>query len=417
LNVSKIFIHSAIIDMTPNKRITLKPGKEYALQRFHPWVFSGALKSVPEDIREGEVVEIFSAAGDYLATAHFQQGGIALKIISFIQRPIDDRFWLEKLSAAIERRKSLGLLDQPGNNSWRLVYSEGDGLPGLIIDWYNGVAVFQSHSAGMHSVKPVLVEALKGIFGDRLTAVYDKSREAMRSSTEGGGRDAKETDITDGFLYGQCDSVEITETGHKFRVDIEKGQKTGFFLDQRSNRMFAQFYARGRKVLNAFCYSGAFSVYTLKGGATHVDSVDSSRQAVEWTKENLLLNGIPDDVHREIVEDVKHFLPSSEEKYDMVILDPPAFAKRHNVTHNALQAYIHINAEALKKLNPGGILFTFSCSQAISREMFRSAVQAAAIETGREAKVLHHLSQGPDHPVSLFHPEGEYLKGLVLLVT
>jgi len=403
--------------MTSYKRVTLKPGKEYALQRFHPWVFSGAVKSVPDDIREGEVVEIFSAAGDYLATAHFQQGGIALKIISFRQRPIDDHFWLEKLKAAIDRRRSLGLMDHPGNNSWRLVYSEGDGLPGLIIDWYNGVAVFQSHSAGMHNAKPILLEALKEIFGERLTAVYDKSREAMRSSTEGGGRDAQGADITDGFLFGKCDAVEITETGHRFRVDFAKGQKTGFFLDQRSNRMFAQFYARGRKVLNAFCYSGAFSVYALKGGATHVDSVDSSRQAIEWTGKNLLLNGFPDEVHREFVSDVKQFLPASEEKYDMIILDPPAFAKRHNVTHNALQAYIHINAEALKKLNPGGILFTFSCSQAISREMFRSALQSAAIETGRETKVLHHLSQGPDHPVSLFHPEGEYLKGLVLQVT
>jgi 23S rRNA (cytosine1962-C5)-methyltransferase len=403
--------------MKPFAKITLKPGKEYALLRFHPWIFSGAVKSLPEEISDGDIIEVYSSAGDYLATAHYQQGGIALKVISFTQGPVDGGFWLEKLRGAVERREAIGLTDHAGNNALRLVNSEGDGLPGLIIDWYDGVAVIQSHSAGMHLAKPALVEALKGIFGERLKAVYDKSAETMRSSEEQGGTNAGKHTLTDGFIFGQSEMPVITEMGHRFRVDIEKGQKTGFFLDQRMNRMFAQFYGKGRTTLNAFCYSGAFSVYALKGGATRVDSVDSSAQAMQWTRENIELNGISNELHREYTADVKRFLPASEEKYGMIILDPPAFAKRHNVTHNALQAYIHINAEALKLLEPGGILFTFSCSQAISREMFRSAVQAAAIETGREVRILHQLSQGPDHPVSIYHPEGEYLKGLILLVT
>jgi len=397
-------------------KITLKQGKEYAVLRFHPWIFSGAVKSLPAGISDGDIVEVYSSAGDYLATAHYQQGGIALKIISFTQRTVDEDFWLERLKEAVERRKAIGLTDHAGNNALRLVNSEGDGLPGLIIDWYDGVAVIQTHSAGMHLAKPALVAALQGIFADRLKAVYDKSAETMRSTEEQGGKAAGRSTLTDGFIFGQSEMPVITEMGHRFRVDVEKGQKTGFFLDQRMNRMFAQFYGKGRKTLNAFCYSGAFSVYALKGGATRVDSVDSSAQAIQWTRENIELNGFPDELHREYTADVKRFLPASEEKYGLIILDPPAFAKRHNVTHNALQAYIHINAEALKHLEPGGILFTFSCSQAISREMFRSAVQAAAIETGREVRILHQLSQGPDHPVSIYHPEGEYLKGLILLV-
>lgn len=398
-------------------KITLKPGKEYAIRRFHPWIFSGALKQSPREIAEGEIVEVYSAAGEYLATAHGQDGGIALKIISFTQAEINAAFWLEKLRSAVDRRESIGIFDPASDKACRLVFSEGDGLPGLIIDWYNGVAVIQSHSAGMHNAKPMLVEALKTLFGERLLAVYDKSSETMKSAAETDGIRRSRIAVTDGYLYGTCEMPVITEAGHKFRVDFEKGQKTGFFLDQRMNRMFTQFYSKGRKVLNAFSYSGAFSVYAAKGGATMIHSVDTSAQAIEWTRENMELNGIPAENHREFTADVKRFLPASKEQYDLIILDPPAFAKRHDVTHNALQAYIHINAEALKHLNPGGILMTFSCSQAITREMFRSAVQAAAIETGIQTRILHQLSQGPDHPISIFHPEGEYLKGLILLVT
>lgn len=396
-------------------RIVLKPGKETALQRRHPWIFSGAVKNLPARVFDGDVVEVFSASGNYLATGHFQHGGIAVKVFSFTRQPVDLLFWTERLREACDRRKAMGLFDLPGTNVCRLVHSEGDHLPGLIIDWYNGVAVIQAHSAGMHQVRQELAEALQTIFGDRLKAVYDKSRESLRTTLERAEGKAGDNGFSDGFLLGECEAAEILEGGHRFRVDFVNGQKTGFFLDQRLNRMLVQQYARGRKVLNAFSYTGAFSVYALAGGATMVHSVDSSQEAIRRAAENITLNGYSADMHRESVADVKQFLPALDEMYDLIILDPPAFAKTHTVTHNALQAYIHINAEAMKKLNPGGLLFTFSCSQAISREMFRSAVQAAAIETGRDAGILHHLSQGPDHPVNIFHPEGEYLKGIVLL--
>jgi len=390
-------------------KIILKHGKEAPVLRYHPWIFSGAILRTEGNPREGDVVEVFSSRKEYLATGHFLRGNISVKLFSFQQSTIDLSFWKNKLLAAYELRKRLGLTDNPTNNAYRLVFSEGDQLPGLTIDFYNGTGVIQSQSPGMDKHKPEFIQALHEIYGDKLKSVYDKSFETAPPPTpspsgEGvGGR-------------GALEPITITETGHKFLVDIEKGQKTGFFLDQRTNRMFAQYYARDRKVLNAFCYSGAFSVYALKGGARLVHSVDSSRQAIEWTKENLTLNEIPENIHEEIVADIKNFLPETKEMYDMIILDPPAFAKHHNVSHNALQAYIHINAEALKKLNPGGILFTFSCSQSVSREMFRSALQSAAINTGKNLKIVHQMSQGPDHPVSIFHPEGEYLKGLILVI-
>jgi 23S rRNA (cytosine1962-C5)-methyltransferase len=382
--------------MTNYAKIILKPGKEAPLQRFHPWIFSGAILKTEGNPKEGDVVEVFSDRKQYLATGHFLRGNISVKVFSFQQATIDFSFWKTKLLAAYDLRKRLGLTDNPTNNAYRLVFSEGDQLPGLIIDFYNGTVVIQSQSPGMNNHKQEFIEALHEIYGDKLETVYDKSNENPASSIH--------------------HPVSITETGHRFLVDIEKGQKTGFFLDQRTNRMFAQYYARDRKVLNAFCYSGAFSVYALKGGATMVHSVDSSKQAIEWTKENLNLNDIPEHTHEEIVADIKNFLPETKEMYDMVILDPPAFAKHHNVSHNALQAYIYINAEALKKLNPGGILFTFSCSQSVSREMFRSAIQSAAINTGKNVRIVHQMSQGPDHPISIFHPEGEYLKGLILVI-
>jgi len=416
--VSSIFITNPILInclMERYPRLVLKPGKETALQRRHPWIFSGAVKNMPARMFDGDVVEVFSASGEYLATGHFQYGGIMVKVFSFTRQPVNLSFWTERIREACDRRKAMGLFDLPGTNVCRLVHSEGDQLPGLIIDWYNGVAVIQTQSAGMNRVKHEVAEALQTIFGDRLKAIYDKSRESLRASLERAEGNAGNNTTSDGFLLGESETGEISESGHRFLVDFVKGQKTGFFLDQRLNRMLVQQYARGRKVLNAFSYTGAFSVYALAGGATMVHSVDSSQEAIRRAAENIALNGYPGDMHRETVADVKQFLPALDETYDMIILDPPAFAKTHTVTHNALQGYIHINAEALKKLNPGGLLFTFSCSQAISREMFRSAVQAAAIETGRESVILHHLSQGPDHPVSIFHPEGEYLKGIVLL--
>jgi 23S rRNA (cytosine1962-C5)-methyltransferase len=400
-------------------RVVLKKDKEAALKRFHPWLFSGAIERTIGTCVPGDIVEIFSISHEYLATGHFQDGSIAVKLFAFQQQEIGYSFWKDKIEKAYRLRTTLGLTTSSSTNAYRLVFTEGDELPGLIIDWYNGVAVIQTHSLGMHLIKPDLVNILKEIYGEGLKAVYDKSAETtlalVPSSNQDGDR-GQGNRVEDGYLFGLPQKGLITETGHIFSVDWEKGQKTGFFLDQRSNRMFAQFYARDKKVLNAFCYSGAFSVYALKGGATHVHSIDSSKQAIEWTKENLALNGIESFRHESTVADVKRFLVQSTATYDMIILDPPAFAKHHNITHNALQAYIHINSEAMKKVNPGGILMTYSCSQAISREMFRSAIQAAALETGRKIRILHHLSQGPDHPVSIYHPEGEYLKGLILQV-
>jgi 23S rRNA (cytosine1962-C5)-methyltransferase len=400
-------------------RVILKHGKEASLKRFHPWLFSGAIERTIGSCHPGDIVEIYSMSHDYLATGHFQDGSIAVKLFSFQQQEIDSSFWKTKIEKAYRLRTTLGLTTSSSTTAYRLVFTEGDELPGLIIDWYNGVAVIQTHSLGMHLIKPELVTILQEIYGDELKAVYDKSAETTLGSFSLSPEDIKEgklNRVENGYLWGIQQPGLITETGHNFAVDWERGQKTGFFLDQRSNRMFAQFYAKDKKVLNAFCYSGAFSVYALMGGATRVHSVDSSKQAIEWTKENIALNGIDSSRHESTVADVKRFLVQSSETYGMIILDPPAFAKHHNITHNALQAYIHINSEAIKKITPGGLLMTYSCSQAITREMFRSAIQAAALETGRKIRVLHHLSQGPDHPVNIYHPEGEYLKGLILQV-
>ena len=424
-------------------KIILKPGKESAVTRFHPWIFSGAIDNTEGAPREGDVVEVLSSRKDFLALGHYLPGSIAVKIFSFERAMVNDDFWKSKLKSAFHFRVNLGLTTGSIANAYRLVFSEGDLLPGLIIDYYNGVAVIQAHSVGMHRLLPVFTEALQELYGEKLTAVYDKSSETMEKSklitrnsklflkTElppiadfasppvrqsGRPPDSPTTSSPDHFLFGTSGPIEILETGHKFIVDFLRGQKTGFFLDQRGNRMFAQFYAKGKTVLNAFCYSGAFSVYALKGGAKKVHSIDSSRQAIEWTEQNVKLNGCDESKHQAEVADVKRFLVDTREKYDMIVLDPPAFAKTHHVTNNALHAYVHINAEAIKRLNPGGILFTFSCSQPISREMFRSAIQSAAIETGRHVRILHQLSQGPDHPVDICHPEGEYLKGLIVAV-
>jgi len=424
--------------MTNPVKIILKPGKEAAVKRFHPWIFSGAIDKTEGAPREGDIIEVLGARREFLAMGHYLPGSIAVKLFSFEQADINDGFWKSKLKAAWEFRKSLGLIDGNVANAYRLVFSEGDLLPGLIIDYYNGVAVIQAHSVGMHRLIPVFTDALRDLYGEKLVAVYDKSSETMEKSklitrnsklflktpdsshrsviSQSGRAEGTEAGLTDHFIFGSSGPAGITETGHRFSVDFIRGQKTGFFLDQRGNRMFAQFYAKDKKVLNAFCYSGAFSVYALKGGASMVHSVDSSRMAIEWTEENLRLNGFDPGRHKSFVADVKRHLVETGEKYDMIILDPPAFAKTHHVTNNALHAYVHINAEAMKRMTPGGILFTFSCSQPISRDMFRSAIQSAAIETGRHVRILHQLSQGPDHPVDICHPEGEYLKGLILEV-
>jgi 23S rRNA (cytosine1962-C5)-methyltransferase len=446
--------------MTNPTKIILKPGKEAAVKRFHPWIFSGAIDKTEGAPREGDIIEVLSAHREFLALGHYLPGSIAVKIFSFQKADVNENFWKSKLKSAWQFRAGLGLTQGNVANAYRLVFSEGDLLPGLIIDYYNGVAVIQAHSIGMYRLLPVFTDALKDLYGNKLIAVYDKSSETMEKSklitrnsklflkapnpadqsitnspvhsrtsapvsestpsparpsagSPGHGSDS----YTDHFIFGSSGPVEILETGHRFSIDFIRGQKTGFFLDQRGNRMFAQFYAKDKKVLNAFCYSGSFSVYALKGGAKMVHSVDSSRLAIDWTEENIRLNGCDQGKHKSFVADVKRHLVETEEKYDMIILDPPAFAKTHHVTNNALHAYVHINAEAMKRLNRGGILFTFSCSQPISREMFRAAIQSAAIETGRQVRILHQLAQGPDHPVDICHPEGEYLKGLILEVS
>jgi len=421
-------------------RIYLKPGKEAAVARFHPWIFSGAVGKIDGAPREGDIVEVYSARRDFLAIGHYLPGSIAVKIFSFQKADINDAFWKVRLLKAWKLRERLGLTSGNISNACRLVFSEADQLPGLVIDYYNGVAVMQAHSVGMYRLLPVFTLALREIYGEKLVAVYDKSSETMErtklmtrnsklflkdqapglpATDQKRGSDEKfirqSPATTDHFLFGESGPVEIVETGHRFEVDFIRGQKTGFFLDQRGNRMFAQFYAKERTVLNACCYSGAFSVYAMKGGAQRVLSVDSSKQAIDWTLKNMALNGC-EKSHQAEVADVKTFLVETREKFDMIILDPPAFAKTHHVTNNALHAYIHINAAAMERLKPGGLLFTFSCSQPISKEMFRSAIQSAAIETGRQVRVLHQLSQGPDHPVDSCHPEGEYLKGLILEV-
>lgn len=409
--------------MSDSAVIFLRPGKEAAVKRFHPWIFSGAIGKTEGKPREGDQVRVLSARGEFLGIGHWAEGSIAVKLFSFEDVPVDSDFWTRKLRKAWRLREQLGLTGSSYDNGYRLVFSEGDGLPGLIIDYYNGTAVIQAHSRGMFYQKELIVNSLIDIYGDALKSVYDKSDETLKRrdseprSTMDNPSDTDPGNPPDNhYLYGSRREGEILETGHRFRVDWEKGQKTGFFLDQRANRMFAQHYAGNRKVLNLFCYSGAFSVYAIKGGATLVHSVDSSRQAIDLVRENYLLNGIDPDQHPCFIADAKKFAGETREKYDMIILDPPAFAKTHTVSNNALHAYIYINAAALRLLNPGGLLFTFSCSQAITRQLFNTALYSAALESGRTIRILHRLSQGPDHPVSIYHPEGEYLKGLILAV-
>ncbi len=388
------------------KKIVLKPGKEDALKRFHPWVFSGAILNIEDGISEGDIVNIYSSKRSYLGTGHFQKGSIAIKVFSFEKLAIDNDFWLSKITDAYLLRQTLGLTDNINTNSYRLVFGEADGLPGLIIDFYNGTAVLQCRSVGMYNLRLVFTEILKTLFKEKLKAVYDKSNEVLPE-------DYKTTDC---LLWGKPDEDFITENGINFVVDWESGQKTGFFIDQRENRELLKKYSQGKTVLNTYCYTGGFSVYALNGGASKVVSVDSSSKAVELTRKNITLNGFDNSNHEEHCEDVKKYFKESDECFDIIILDPPAFAKNNAHKHNALMAYKQLNIIALKKINSGGLLFTFSCSQAIDRYSFNSILMAAALEVGRNVKILYQLSQPSDHPVSLFHPEGEYLKGLVLQV-
>jgi 23S rRNA (cytosine1962-C5)-methyltransferase len=389
-------------------KIVLKSGKDEAVRRFHPWVFSGAIKKMYGEPQEGDVVEVFSNHDDYLGTGHYQVGSIAVRIFSFQKVDPAEDFWRSKLLSAYQYRKELGLVDSSVTDAYRLVHAEGDGLPGLIIDFYNGTAVMQMHSIGMYLVRDQLANALKDIYGEKLTAVYDKSGETLPKMAK--------LDQKDGYLFGSPSSDMITEYGNQFVVDWENGQKTGFFLDQRENRKLLERFSSGKKVLNTFCYTGGFSVYALKAGAADVHSIDSSKKAVELTEKNIALNNIAAGTHQSFQADAIDFLKDIEDKYDVIILDPPAFAKHHDARQHAIQGYKRINLNAIKQIRKGGFLFTFSCSQIIDRSLFNSTVISAAILSGRNVRIIHQLTQPPDHPVNAFHPEGEYLKGLVLYI-
>jgi 23S rRNA (cytosine1962-C5)-methyltransferase len=395
--------------MEKGLKIILKKGKEQSVKRLHPWIFSGAIRKISGTPSEGEVVEVFSDQDEYLATGHYQIGSIAVRIFSFCQVEPDYSFWNTKIEKAYRLRQQLNLAGNPITNVYRLVNGEGDGMPGLIIDYYNGIVVMQMHSIGMYRIRHQLVEILLKLYGDQLISVYDKSESTIPYKAG--------LEIKNCFLLGDQHLITVAENNCVFMVDVREGQKTGFFIDQRDNRNLLSTYCAGKKVLNVFCYTGGFSVYAARNHAGMVHSVDSSAPAIEMTNKNIALNNIPPGIHRSFCTDAFSYLKDIKDQYDLIVLDPPAFAKHQDALQNALQAYKRINQAAMEQIRPGGILFTFSCSQVVSRENFRKAVFAAAANARRSAGILHQLEQPPDHPVSIFHPEGEYLKGLVLYVT
>ena len=389
-------------------KIFLKPGKEQSLKRFHPWVFSGAIGRSEGKPEEGDVVNVYSAEGEFLGMGHCQIGSIAVRILSFEAVVPDFDFWKMKIEKAWNLRKSIGLADNSETSVFRLVHAEGDGMPGLIVDFYNGTAVIQMHTVGMFLVLEMLVKALHEVLGEKLKAVYDKSAKSLPYKAD--------VSAEDGYLFGEGGETEVLENGLRFKVDWIEGQKTGFFIDQRENRLLVQQFAKNRDVLNMFCYTGGFSFYAMKGGARIVHSVDSSAKAIELTSQNVKLNFPGDTRHEAFAADAFEFMRNIKDKYDLIILDPPAFAKHRDAVHQALQAYKRINTRAFEQIRSGGIVFTFSCSQVVSKEKFREAVFSAAAISGRNVRILHQLTQPADHPVSIYHPEGEYLKGLVLYV-
>ena len=389
-------------------KIILKPGKEQSVKRFHPWIFSGAIGKSEGKPEEGDVVNVYSADGEFLAMGHCQIGSIAVRILSFEPANPDFGFWKMKIEKAWNLRKSMGIAGNSETNVFRLIHAEGDGMPGLIVDYYNGTAVIQMHTVGMYLVREMLVKALREVLGERLKAVYDKSAKSLPYKAD--------ISSEDGYLFGEETETEVLENGLRFNVDWLEGQKTGFFIDQRENRLLVQHFAQNRDVLNMFCYTGGFSFYAMKGGARLVHSVDSSAKAIELTNQNVQLNFSGDSRHESFVADAFEFMRNIKDKYDLIILDPPAFAKHRDAVHQALQAYKRINTRAFEQIRSGGIVFTFSCSQVVSKEKFREAVFSAAAISGRNVRILHQLTQPADHPVSIYHPEGEYLKGLVLYV-
>jgi 23S rRNA (cytosine1962-C5)-methyltransferase len=406
-----LFINFAILPNTMKiyPQIILKPGKEGPVLRFHPWIFSGAIQKTIGNPAEGDIVECFSSSGAYLATGHCMPGSLAVKLFTFKRQEIDANFWQTKINEAWRVRKSLGLTDNPLTNAYRLVHNEGDNMPGLIVDVYGEMAVLQAHTSGMHDIRQLLSDAIISASGGKITSVYDKSAESIRKMTG--------QKVEDGFLAGNTSECLVLENGHRFQINAVTGQKTGFFLDQRENRELIARYAKDRNVLNMFGYTGGFSVYAAKAGAKLVHTVDSSAPAIAIAQENMKLNGFNALKYECFIADVRKYMETMEHgQYDLIVLDPPAYAKNVASRIQALKGYRTINAMALAKIKSGGILFTFSCSQVVDRQMFTSAVTAAAVDAGRQVRIIQHLSQPPDHPVNIFHQEGEYLKGLVLLV-
>lgn len=390
------------------KNLFLKRGKEESLERFHPWIFSGAVHHIEGEPEEGEVVRVLADDGKFVAVGHWQIGSIAVRVLDFNDRKIDMTYWAQRLQEAYGMRKSIGVAGREGNDTYRLAHGEGDNLPGLVIDIYGHTAVMQAHSVGMHMARHDIAAALLQATEGTVENVYYKSETTLPFKAALGQEN--------GFIAGgSTDNVAI-ENGLKFHIDWLKGQKTGFFVDQRDNRALLERYARGREVLNMFCYTGGFSVYALRGGAKLVHSVDSSSKAIDLTRDNVALNFPGDTRHEAFAEDAFKYLDAMGHHYDLIVLDPPAFAKHRDALRQALKGYTRLNAKAFEKIKPGGILFTFSCSQVVSKDQFRTAIFTAAAQSKRRVRILHQLHQPADHPIDIYHPEGEYLKGLVLFV-
>ncbi len=388
------------------KQVILSKNKEESLLRKHPWVFSGAIDLIDEEILDGDIVTVFDSKEKFLGTGHFQNATIAVRILSFEETELDQKFFNHILSEAIELRKTLGLFSKE-NSICRIVHGEGDGLPGLIIDFYNGIAVIQCHSIGMYQMIELISQALQNSLGESLKAIYSKSSETLHNK-EG---------IVDSYIWGTCKTPhKAKENGIRFSIDWVTGQKTGFFIDQRENRKLLSKYATGKKVLNTFCYSGGFSLFALKAGASEVHSLDSSKKAIELTENNIHLNKLTEN-HFSIVADAMEYMKTVDNSFDVIILDPPAFAKHRDKRHQAIQGYKRLNEMAIRSIKPGGIIFTFSCSQVVDKNLFTHTIIAAAINSGRKIRILEQLHQPADHPINAFHPEGEYLKGLVIQVS
>ena len=384
--------------------------------RFHPWVFSGAIQQTDKGIDEGEVVRVVNSQGDFIAVGHYQMGSIAVRVLSFADESIDESFWGKRLASALRVRQTVGLADNPRNNTYRLVHGEGDMLPGLVIDVYGQTAVMQAHSVGMHLCREAIARQLVEVMDGRIAHVYYKSETTLPGKMRNDEIGTSDDGTLSYFIYGGCDDNTAMENGLLFYVDWLRGQKTGFFVDQRDNRLLLERFAKGRRVLNMFCYTGGFSFYAMRGGAELVHSVDSSAKAIELTNRNVELNFPGDARHQAYCEDAFRYLEQAGSQYDLIILDPPAFAKHRGALHNALKGYTRLNQKAFQKIQPGGILFTFSCSQVVTKDHFRNAVFTAAAQAGRKVRILHQLHQPADHPINIYHPEGEYLKGLVLYV-